>query len=169
MFKPGSILLGLTLSVTLAATAQVGFQENKAESINPAKVVPVQTQLPNEGGQPEAGAMGRMQFDALEQNPFDAKSWYVPPPPPPPIIAIQPQEPPKPTAPPLPFSYVGQMEDENGRVVVYLAHGNRALTVGVGDNIDGHYRLDSIEDAAVQMTYLPLDIKQTLFIARNNP
>lgn len=166
MLRPGSILLGLTLSGILAATAQIGLQESSAEPVPVADAA--QALLPASGAQPSAATTGRTQFDALEQNPFDAKTWYVPPPPPP-VVAAQPQEPPKPTAPPLPFAYVGQMEEENGRTVVYLAQGNRALTVGAGANIDGHYRVDSIEDAAIQFTYLPLDIKQTLYIARNAP
>jgi hypothetical protein len=166
VFKPGSLLLGLTLSGTLAATAQIGLQESTAEPVPVADAVPEQvlpsasTQLPVPGD--------RVQFDALEQNPFDAKTWYVPPPPPPSVAAIQPEEPPKPTAPPLPFSYVGRMEEGSGRVVVYLAQGGRALTVGAGDNIDGQYRLEGIEDAAIRFTYLPLGIKQTLPIARND-
>jgi hypothetical protein len=166
MLRHSSILLGLALSVALAATAKIGLQESAAESVplaDAAQVLP-----PASGAQPSAAAIGRTQFDALEENPFDAKTWYVPPPPPP-VVVAQPQEPPKPTAPPLPFGYVGQMEEESGRTVIYLAQGNRVLTVGAGAHIDGHYRVDSIGDAAIQFTYLPLDIKQTLSIARNAP
>lgn len=169
MFKPGSILLGLTLSGTLAATALTGMQENIPVSSSPAVAQPQQTLAPIANEQPELVSADRMQLDTLDRNPFDAKTWYVPPPPPPPVVAAQPVEPPKPTAPPLPFTYVGQMEEESGHAVIYLAQGSRPLAIRAGDNIDGTYRLDSIDDIAIQFTYLPLDIKQSLSIARTIP
>lgn len=91
-------------------------------------------------------------------NAFGSTSWYVPPPPPP---KAKPLPPPEPTAPPLPFSYLGLYEGGAGKVIM-LVKGDHIYTVGVGDVIDNTYRIDSFNQGAVEMTYLPLNIKQSL-------
>ena len=88
-------------------------------------------------------------------NVFGATSWYVPPPPPPP------PPPPKPTAPPMPFTYLGIYEESAGKVIM-LAKGDRVYTVSVGDVIENTYRVDGVEHGIVEMTYLPLNIKQSI-------
>jgi hypothetical protein len=96
-------------------------------------------------------------------NVFASKSWYVPPPPPPPPAAAPPGPPPKPTAPPLPFTYLGKYQD-TGAPVIFLVRGDRILTVKQGDVIEGNYRVDGIAGSTLTLTYMPLDIKQTLNI-----
>lgn len=93
--------------------------------------------------------------NAAVANAFNSKSWYVAPPPPPP------PPPPVPTAPPLPFTYLGRYEDQPA-VVVVLAKGDRVYTVAEGDVIDGTYRVDQITDDAVHLVYLPMNINQSL-------
>lgn len=88
---------------------------------------------------------------------FRSKSWYVAPPPPP--VSVAPA--PAPTAPPLPFTYIGRMVDE-GVVVVFLSGNGRQYTVKAGDVLDNTYRVETIGDNDAVLTYLPLDIKQTL-------
>lgn len=93
---------------------------------------------------------------------FNTTSWYeappqpkniAPPPPPPP--------PPAPTAPALPFTYLGRFGDSASRVVI-LAKGDRVHTVTVGDVIENTYRVESFKAGMVVLTYLPLNIEQTL-------
>ncbi len=93
-------------------------------------------------------------------NAFGSRSWYVPPPPPPPPPKV---EPPPPSAPPLPFVYLGRYV-EGGVPTFFLARGDRVLTVKEGDVVDQLYRVDSVEGSSLTLTYLPLDIKQTLDI-----
>jgi len=93
-------------------------------------------------------------------NVFTSKSWYVPPPPPPPP---PPAAPAPPTAPPLPFTYLGRFRDE-GKAVIFLVKDDRVLTVKEGDLIEGNYRVEGIVGSRLDLTYLPLDIKQTLNI-----
>jgi hypothetical protein len=95
-------------------------------------------------------------------NAFGATSWYVPPPPPPPP---KPLPPPPPTAPPLPFSYLGLYQGAPG-LVIMLVKGDHIYTVAVGDVIDNTYRIDAVERGKVEITYLPLNIKQ--FISTGN-
>lgn len=92
---------------------------------------------------------------------FAARSWYVPPPPPKAL------PPPPPTAPPLPFIYIGKLEEE-GRTTVFLAREGTNYSVKQGDQIDGVYRIDHVSAQAVVFTYLPLNIRQTLPIGASN-
>jgi len=93
------------------------------------------------------------------ENVFASKSWYVPPPPPPPPPVVV--APVVPTAPPLPFTYLGQYADA-GKPIFLLVKGDRILTVKEGEVIDGNYRVDGIAGSKLGLTYLPLNIKQTL-------
>ena len=93
---------------------------------------------------------------------FKGLSWYVPPPPPPPP---PPAPPPKPTAPPLPFAFLGQYAEDNIRLLI-LSRGDRVMTVSVGDVIDNTWRVDSLSGEQLSFVYLPLTIKQTLSTGR---
>jgi hypothetical protein len=90
-------------------------------------------------------------------DPFRTKSWYVAPPPPPP------EPPPKPTAPPLPFQFVGKTEDAgSNQPAVYLSAGTEFYTVSVGSKFAGNYQLERIDRGMLTIRYLPLSIIQTL-------
>jgi hypothetical protein len=91
-------------------------------------------------------------------NVFDVTSWYVPPPPPPPQPVLPP---PPPSAPPLPFTYLGRYEDAPKHLTI-LVKGERIYTVAEGDVIDDTYRVERIVPGMVELTYLPLNIKQML-------
>jgi hypothetical protein len=99
-------------------------------------------------------------------NAFESKSWYVPPPPPPPppvAKILPPPPPPAPTAPPLPFTYLGRYDDSSN-AVIYLVRGDRVLLVHAGDIIEGTYRVEGIVGTTLGLTYLPLKIRQSLDI-----
>jgi hypothetical protein len=89
---------------------------------------------------------------------FGVTSWYVPPPPPPPQ---PPPPPPKPTAPPLPFSYLGRYQ-ESQAMIIMLVKGDRIYTVSAGEVIENIYRVEGMVDGRVELTYLPLNIRQTI-------
>jgi len=91
-------------------------------------------------------------------NAFGATSWYVPPPPPPPV---KPVPPPPPSAPPMPFSFLGLYE-EGAVMILMLLKGGHVYTVAVGDIVENTYRIDRIQNGVVEMTYLPLNIKQSI-------
>jgi hypothetical protein len=75
--------------------------------------------------------------------------------------ALQAAPPPPPSAPPLPFAYMGKL-DESGATIVFLAMGERNLVVKPGDVIDNMYRLDQVSDNAVMLTHLPTGMQQSL-------
>nr|NMG32422.1 secretion system X translation initiation factor [Aromatoleum evansii] len=69
--------------------------------------------------------------------------------------------PPAPTAPPIPYEYLGKLADGHS-VRVFLVRGDRPYTVSEGDVVDGSYKVKSITDTTMTLVYLPLDITQTL-------
>ncbi|MGB2815877.1 MAG: hypothetical protein WBC37_01505, partial [Burkholderiaceae bacterium] len=79
-----------------------------------------------------------------------------PPPPPPP--------PPKPVAPALPFLSMGKLESQGEPTVFYLQEGDRVHAVLVGDTINGTYKVEAVQKSVMELTYLPLGIKQTLSV-----
>lgn len=91
-------------------------------------------------------------MDTPAIDPFRAQSWYVAPPPPPP---------PRPVAPPLPFRYLGSLE-EGGERRLFLVHQERQWIVKEGDVVASQYRVDEIAPGRVVFTYLPLQTQQTL-------
>jgi len=85
---------------------------------------------------------------------FGARSWTPPPPPETPVA---------PTAPPLPFSFLGK-QLQAGVWQVYLAVGEDLRLARVATVIDGQYRVESIVPPLIVFTYLPLNERQTLDI-----
>lgn len=99
--------------------------------------------------------------DKVASNSFGAMTWHVPPPPPPPRPQSKPVSPPPPTAPPMPFSFMGRYEEGGGRIIL-LVRGDRIYAVSEGDVIDNTYRVERLAGGQLELTYLPLDIKQTI-------
>ncbi|WP_413345644.1 hypothetical protein [Massilia sp. CT11-108] len=75
-----------------------------------------------------------------------------------------PTRPTPPTAPPLPFTFIGKSVGD-GAWEVYLARGDRTYVVREkGAVIDGTYRVESIAPPVLTLTYLPLNQVQQLNI-----
>ncbi|MNZ99389.1 hypothetical protein D3C78_1187100 [compost metagenome] len=88
----------------------------------------------------------------------------APPPAPAPVwTPPAPVAPPPATAPPLPFEFVGKLDDAQ-RLRVFLTRGEKIYTVTVGDVIDGTYRVERIKGDEMVLTYLPLNVTQTLSV-----
>ena len=92
---------------------------------------------------------------------FSGRSWIPAPPPAPPVA---PAPPPEPTAPALPFAYVGRLEADDAKPIVYLSRGERLLAVSEGDVVDKDYRIESLTNNEIVLVYLPLGKQQTLRI-----
>lgn len=89
---------------------------------------------------------------------FSPHAWYVPPPP----KAIVAESPPRPTTPPAPFAYMGKMEDTPQGTLIFLSANNKLYSVIKGEMIDHAWRLDSEDANALRLTYIPLNMPQTL-------
>ena len=69
--------------------------------------------------------------------------------------------PPAPVAPALPFIFIGRMIDGND-VVLYLLKNGRQYSAKVNDTLDDSYRVDKIIDKLAVLTYLPMNVQQTM-------
>jgi hypothetical protein len=157
---------GGTIAILLAAASDEWRQADPGQAYASA---PIQAQ-PAPSPQPklhvELERLGRQQTGGAGPetdvgNAFGAISWYVPPPPPPPPKPTPPPPPPPPTAPPLPYSYLGRYV-EDGRLIILLVRNDRIYTVSEGEVLDNTYRVERLARGWLEMTYLPLNIRQTL-------
>jgi hypothetical protein len=94
-------------------------------------------------------------------NAFAAHSWL-----PPVAKAKAPPPPPPPRAPPLPFAYLGKMQD-GAAMTVFVSQGGRNLVLHSGDKLPG-YQVDSISPTDMTFVYLPLGEKQRLTFGSEN-
>lgn len=96
----------------------------------------------------------------------EMQDLFAPPEPPGPAVAlarqpaVKPEPPPAPSAPPLPFTYLGRMK-KGEQVTVYLLRNQDLLLAQAWSAIDD-YRVEAISDSAVQFLYLPLGTHQLL-------
>ncbi|SFI02037.1 hypothetical protein SAMN04515618_1087 [Collimonas sp. OK307] len=95
-------------------------------------------------------------------NLFASNSWTPPPPPPP--KELPPPPPPPPTAPPMPFNFVGLLQDQ-AKPTAFLAKDDQLLLVTTGDTVEGIYRIDSVSAKEIVLTYLPLNQRQSILIS----
>ena len=102
-----------------------------------------------------------------------AGSHSAPPPssPPPSLVIIEevPAEPvvvePPPVViptPPFPFKFAGVQRQLSGQTIYFLIKDNKLYTVEVGQILDSVYSIDGEEGGQLNVTYLPLDRKQTI-------
>lgn len=152
-------ILGALLVVTVAAALLVEDEEGAVPAIeaaaqhHPLEVASVAypPTLEPLAQAPKPEGMASEETEAVI-DPFRRKSWYVAPPPPPP---------PKPTAPPLPFQYLGQLHEDSEQRV-FINHQGRHLVIKAGDLIGGMYAVETVTAGQVVFIYLPLREKQVL-------
>ena len=160
-------IMALTLLATIGAALWLAIQDEAPVATDAVEVVTKQrtAKMPKE----QATASSKLPVLASQAQPEDAQDSGVD------LFksmqsrakemqqakTLAPVEPPAPEAPPLPFSYLGSV-DENGKTVFFLAKDQRLFTLHVGDQFDGQYRLDQQNNMRLEITYLPLNIKQTL-------
>jgi hypothetical protein len=163
--KQRRLLLGVALALTVAAVAATeGKDESDSAVVQPDQV---KTRHLQQKGRTESELASNVSLARLNRqllpeevkDMFAGKSWYVAPPPP---------KPAPPSAPPLPFVYMGKLAEEGEKVVILLTKENRSYEVREGDVLDNIYRVDEVRAPVMILTYLPLNIKQTIQIGASN-
>lgn len=160
---------GIVLSVALAATLAAVVWVSQQEADAPVEVVAPKKAKTASKAQVTSShlALEKLQRTRPDEtgskveDVFQAKSWYVPPPPPKPV------PPPPPAPPPLPFTYMGKLLEED-KVTIFLSKQDRHFAVKAGDTLDGAYRVESVNAQQVVLTYLPLNMQQTLNLGGAN-
>ena len=69
--------------------------------------------------------------------------------------------PPPPMAPPIPYTYMGQIEEE-GKVQFFVMQQNKLINLKIGQIISGQWRLDSETASHLNWTFMPTGLPQTL-------
>lgn len=87
---------------------------------------------------------------------FQTHTWVVPVKPPPPAPVI-------PTAPPNPFKFLGKQQSGN-EIKVFLAEGDKTWVVETNSALGPMYKVESIKPPKLIMVYLPLNIRQDIYI-----
>jgi len=186
------LLLGTALLLTLAATWYVGQTPPAADDLlagpadrvspatapsrtaatpwtappapTPAPTLPTPATAP--ATPPEhAGAAPTARMQPAAADLFAAHDWQPPAPPPAPVVEVAAAPPPPRVAPPLPFRYLGRLEEPDGSVAVFLLRSGQErqpIVVRAGDLIAPHHRVDQIGPRGLRLTYLPLDQTQNL-------
>ena len=183
--KRQHVIMGVALvgaaALVLFGDRQPGSDVSEAVERKPAAahedpaVVPAKARKPGKAGdkdvtilalRPRAelvGEAGEAVFDGGEAV-FLSQNWN----PPPPKASLQPSgpppPPPAPTAPAMPFTYIGKAVG-GGVWEVFLSRGaDKTYVVREHTIIDGSYRVEKISPPSMTMTYLPLNQVQQINI-----
>jgi hypothetical protein len=138
------------LALALLASVVIGREKPALESV-------AYEPLPAQAAQADGIDLGKLERPALpaaHTDPFARRSLAAPTQ----AVSVLPA---KPAAPPLPFRYMGRVT-ENGRTEVYVLRGEDIISIAAGRKIDAQYRVERITDKAIAMTYLPLNLRQSL-------
>lgn len=165
--RTGILGLALLVAGTGAATSLVVGNDSQPEGATAAVAPPraKSTAAPTtDKALPtvDLKALSRPLGTAIADNLF-----YVPPPPaPPPQPASPPPRvvetpPPKPTAPALPFTFIGRLVDK-GATTIFVGHNGQSLSLKQGDTAAGVYRVESITESEIVFLYEPLAERQVL-------
>ncbi|MBS0579505.1 MAG: hypothetical protein JSR36_09595 [Proteobacteria bacterium] len=157
-----AVLIGMYVVVTPTDPATV---ESAAKSADRASLARAPARPEKSGAQGAAEALVRFAHRVTDAGDagalFAVHSWYVPPPPPPPAPVVI-SAPPKPTAPPLPYQFMGSYAPSDGPMVIFLTRGDVVLDAHVGDTLENLYSVDKFEGGQLYLTYKPLNIQQQL-------
>ncbi|MBY0484860.1 hypothetical protein [Nitrosomonas sp.] len=175
--KKRKLMVGGALIATLIAAVLVDEEETVIDTVDTIQTVkPSGDRVRNQENnveQLDVSKLGQRKFSALAGELFASTTWA----PKQPQVNLQEQAaiaaeavksikstpPPAPTAPPLQFKYAGKAISDN-ETWIFLSQAGENLITKLGGKINDKYRLDSINDDAITMTYLPLNVKQTLTI-----
>src|SRR3989441_3710806 len=116
------------------------------------------------GGSVPLALPERSRLGELRSQLFSSRSWQ----PPAPRISTAPHVPPAPTAPPMPYRYAGKLV-QGGRQLVLLAKGDMVFPIKEGETLDGGYRVESIGETQVTLTYLPLAHEERIAVDSSLP
>jgi hypothetical protein len=119
---------------------------------------------------PEATPAARPRLDAKPgDDTFAAREWFKPPPPPPPPPAAPPPPAPPPPPPPpptLPYRFVGMLDEgPKAKPRVFLSIGDKLLVAGVGDTLEGGYKLTAISGQELVFTHVQNNVTLKLVVA----
>lgn len=168
--NPRSVLLGIALVATLAASWWAVVTDESGQDSSPSAAAPaiargeIRQSDPRSGGAPGGLVVQREPWPAWGAALFEPLVMAAPPQPlsPAPMVSSQAG------APPLPFVYVGEIQDAAGRAVI-LTEGDEVHIVRARQRIGELYRVERITATEVEFTYLPLMQRQLIGTLNHDP
>jgi len=88
---------------------------------------------------------------------FAVRSWE----PPPPVVD---NTPPPPQAPPMPFRFLGRINEPGKKTAYMLADEAQVFVVRIGDAIGSTYRVERYEGGQLLIRYRPMNLRQALAV-----
>lgn len=155
------LCIGSAQAVNSGGTTAFSEETIHAVSIQTARLEPRTVTTPPTATHTAAAEPARAPHEGMVTDLFAGHSWYTAPPAPAPRERIEPVVS-EPTAPPLPYSYMGTLAQDGADTLYFLVKGDRVYDVKVGDVLDGTYRIDSVSNGQLIFTYLPLNTSQGL-------
>lgn len=167
MDKHAKIRWAVLLSA-LAATVVATFYPVDEHFERPAPVTP-RSGLPPAVklvAAPASKDQPRPAWIASDDNPFGPRIWDAPPPAVESARAVQPlelaQAAPAPEAPPpLPYRFLGQMQD-GGTRIIYLGRGEEVVLAHQNDVLEGSYKVVAVNDSMIEFESVQSGVRQTL-------
>lgn len=153
---PRQIALFAALGISLAATAWVaGHDEPEVAAPAPRRSV-MQQKATTPQDWPGAASTERAAWP--EADPQARRAWGEAPAPAAPVATApppdtEPEAHAAEAAPPFPYQLVGRMTDSRPRAVLNGAQ--RSLVLGVGEVVDGQWRIEAIEAGGLRVKRLP--------------
>lgn len=105
-------------------------------------------------------------WQAADDNPFAPRIWAASPVAAPADVrhveAVElPQAPAEQPPPPLPYTFLGQMQNDGERIL-YLGRGEQVLLAHKGDLLDNNYKVLDVTDALIEFEIIQSGIRQSL-------
>ena len=79
-------------------------------------------------------------------------------------VGLKSDLPPKPQAPPLPFRFLGKINEPEKELIFLLTRGERVLSVNVGQVINGTYLVEKYAAGRLYFIYKPLKVRQSILV-----
>jgi hypothetical protein len=173
VFAQVTLRAKILIGIAVSCAGYVAIMPDTSQTIEPARGGPSQVTHAARAAakSPIVSASfhlsDRIVKDAAAAALFSVQSWYVAPPPPPPPPPVAAQAPAAPTAPPLPFAFMGSYRPDGAPPIFFLTAGDRVYDVKVGDTVDNTYSVDEFKSGQLLFTYMPLKIQQSLAVGDN--
>jgi hypothetical protein len=144
----------------LVASVVTGREKPSLAVAEPAARTPSRVQVHQGIGKQDLdlAKLERPAEEGARADPFASRSFAGP------RIRSPAQKPaaaPPPTAPPLPFQYIGKLT-QDGKTEVYVTYGPELISVARGQRVGAEYRVDQVSESRIEFTYLPLNMQQAL-------
>ena len=149
---------------TVEVVEQTNIDQTPIANLSSSNILTAQKKVLADTQQPSIPwqKLARAPLTRQPQDLFKVHSWLV-------LAPVRKAKPhsasasaPAPVAPSAPFTYVGKLDDSPTGTQFFLMENGRLFSVLKGAEIDRQWRLDNDDAGSLYLTFLPLNLPQTL-------